>query len=126
MAVTTILFVELLELQFHYDLVIDSLYITTTYHIRLYFFFRHDFAVPLFSPLFNPTAPFLAIPLYMAHPAALPVAPSVSPPQLVPSLSLNGDPLEIVDSSSSSSAPDDSYAATDLGMANGFLSLESI
>ena len=127
LAVIAILFVELSELQFHYDLVIDSLYITATYRFRLYFFFHRDFTVSLFSPLFDLATPFLAILLYMAHPAAPPVSPPASPPQLAPSLSSDGDPLEIADSpSSSSSAPNDDYALADPGMANGFLSLESI
>ena len=78
MAVTAIIFTKLLEVQFHYDPMIDSLYITVTCHFRLYFFFCRDFAVPLFSPLFDPTAPFLAIPLYMAHLVAPPAAPPVS------------------------------------------------
>ena len=82
---------------------------------------------PFFSPLYDPVAPFLAIPLYMAQLAAPPVSPPTSLPQLVPSLSSNGDPLEIADSSSSSSsAPDDGYALADPNIANGFLSLESI
>ena len=80
MAVTIILFAELPELQFHYDPVIDSLYITATCRFRLYFFFSHDFAIPLFSPLFDPATPFLAIPLHMAHPAAPPIPPPASPP----------------------------------------------
>ena len=85
MAATAILFAELPELQFHYDPVIDSLYVTTTYHFHLYFFFCCDFAVPLFSPLFDPAAPFLVIPLYMAHPAATPpVSPPASPPRQFP------------------------------------------
>ena len=127
MAATAILYAELPELQFHYDPVIDSLYITATCHFHLYFFFRRGFAVPLFSPLFDPITPFLAIPLYMAHPAAPPVSPPTSPPQVVPSLSSDSDPSEIADSSSSSSsAPSNSYALADVGMANGFLSLEPI
>ena len=83
MAATAIHFAELLKLQFHYDSMIDSLYITATCRFRLYFFFRCDVAVPLFSPLFDLITPFLATPMYMAHPAA----PPVSPPQLVPFLS---------------------------------------
>ena len=123
MAATTILFTELPELQFHYDPVIDSLYITATCHFRVYFFFRCDFAVPLFSPLFDPAAPFLAIPLYMAHP----VGPPTSPPQLVQSLSYDSDRSKIAEPlSSSSSALDDGYAPANPGMANRFLSQESI
>ena len=126
MAATTILFTELLKLQFHYDPMIDSLYITATYHFHLYFFFHRDFAVPLFSPLFDPAAPFLAIPLYMAHPAAPSISSLASPPQLVLFLSPDGAPSEIADSSFSSSTPDDGYAPIDPGMTNGFLSSESI
>ena len=113
MAATAILFLKFLELQLHLDSVIDSLYITGTCHFCLYFFFHRDFTVPLSHLLFDPAAPFIAIPLHMTHPAASPAAPPVlrpaSPPQVVPSLSSDGDPLETVDSSSSSSsALDDS------------------
>ena len=115
--------VIVIELQWHYDHVMDSLYMTGTCRFRLYFFFRRDFAVPLFHHLFDPTTTFLAIPLYMAHP----VPPPASLPQIVPSLSSNGDPSEIADSSSSSSSIlDDGYTPTDTDMANRFLSSESI
>ena len=127
MAAIVILFAELPKLQFHYDPVIDSLYITTTCCFRLYFFFCCDSVVPLFSPLFDPATPFLAIPLYMAHPIAPPVSPPPSPPNVVPSLSSDDDPSETADSSStSSSTPDDGYAPADPSMANGFLSSKSI
>ena len=92
-AVMAILFIEFLDLQFHIDSVIDSVYITGTCHFRLFFFFCRDFAVPLYHPLFDPAAPFIAIPLYMAHPVSPPEAPAAtpptSPPQLVLSLSLS-------------------------------------
>ena len=80
MVATTILFIEFPELQFHLDPVIDSVYITGTYCFCLFFFFRRDFIVPLSHPLFNPIAPFIAIPVYIAHPAAPPVPPPASPP----------------------------------------------
>ena len=118
MVATAILFAELPKLQFHFNLVIDSLYIIATCCFHLYFFFHRDFVVALFSPLFDPTAPFLAIPLYMAHPAA----PPISLPQLVPSLSPHSDPSQIANSSPLFSAPDDNYAPADPGMANGFRS----
>ena len=130
MAATTILFIKFLELQFNLDLVIDSVYITDTYHFRLYFFFRRDFVVPLSHPLFDPAAPFIAIPLHMAHPVALaatpPQAAPASPPQVVPSLSFESDPSEEVASSSLSSAPGDDYVPAYPSMVNGFLSSESI
>ena len=93
----------------------------------------------LTQPLFDPSAPYIAIPLYMAHPfpppaatavaaAAALIAPPASPPQQVPSISLSDDDdsSETMSSSSSSSAPSDGYAPADTNMANGFLSSESI
>ena len=74
-----VLFITFPDLQFHYDPMFDSLYITGTCHFRLYFFARRDFAVPLFHPLFDLTAPYIAISLqvaYPAPPAVSPIAPS--------------------------------------------------
>ena len=88
-AATCILFIELPNLHFHLDPVIDSVYIAGSCRFHFYFFFHRDFVVPLTHPLFDPTAPYIAIPLYMAHPfppplaaaaAALVVTPA-SPPQ---------------------------------------------
>ena len=85
--VMAILFIEFLDLQFHIDPMIDSvyitgtccldsMYITGTCRFHLYFVFHRDFVVPLSHPLFDPAAPFIAILLYMAHlippPAATP------------------------------------------------------
>ena len=90
--VTGILFIEFPDLQFHIDLMIDSVYIIGTCRFHLYFFFRKDFVVPLSHPLFNPVAPFLAIPLHIVHPVpplAPPAAtPPASPPRVVRFLSL--------------------------------------
>ena len=96
---------------------------------------RKDFAVPLTHPLFDPTAPYITIPLYMAHPfpppvaatTAAPVVPPTSPPQQVPSISHSDedDPLEAT-SSSSSTVPSDGYAPANASMAYGFLSSDSI
>ena len=95
MDATTVLFMELPDLQLHYHPMFDSLYIIGTCHFRLYFFACRDFVVPLFHPLFDPVALYIAIFLQMAHPApsAAPPAPS-SPPPVVPSLSSESDPLE--------------------------------
>ena len=129
-----ILFIEFLDLHFHMDPVIDSVYIAGSCRFCFYFFFHRDFAVPLTHPLFDPTAPYIAIPLYMAHlfpssPTLAPalIAPPVSLPQQVPSISVSveDDPSEAT-SSSSSTVPGDDYASADASMANGFLSLESI
>ena len=131
-AATAVLYIEFPELHIHLDPFIDSIYISGRCEFRLYFFFRRDFAVPLAHPQFDPLAPYIAIPLYMAHPFPPPAAaaaaaapPAASPPQ-APSISLSEeDPSEAV-SSSSSSAPSGGYAPADAGMANGFLSSESI
>ena len=121
-----ILFVELPDLQWHYDHVIDSLYMIGTCHFRLDFFFHRDFVVPFFHPLFDPTTPFLAIPLYMTHPVP-PAAPPTAPPEPIHPASSDSDPLEMLDSSpSSSSGPNDSYAPVDSDMVIRFLSSKSI
>ena len=134
-AVMGVLFIEFPELHIHLDPFIDSVYISGSCHFQHYFFFYRDFAVPLMHPLFDPAAPYIAILLYMAHPfppppatAATTTAPPMSPPQHVPSISLSEeeDPSEATSSSSSSSALGSGYAPTDTGMANGFLSSESI
>ena len=90
-----ILCIEFHDLQIHIDPVIDSIYITGICRFRLYFFFRKDFAISLFHPLFDPTTLFIAIPLHMAQPAPPLVAPATTSPtlpsQVVPSLSLDDD-----------------------------------
>ena len=103
--------------------VVDSAFISSATEILL----SHT------HPLFDPSAPYIAIPLYMAHPfpppvAATPITPPASPPQQVPFISLSGDDdlSEATSSSSSSSAPGGGYAPADTGMTNGFLSSESI
>ena len=130
-----ILFIEFPDLHIHLDPFIDSMYIIGSCRFRLYFFFHCDFAVPLTHPLFDPSPPYIAIPLYMAHPfpppptTAVPVAaPLASSPQQIPSISLSEeeDPSKATSSSSSSSTPSSGYAPADADMANGFLSLESI
>ena len=132
---TSVLLLEFPDLHFLLDPILDSIYIASSCCFRFYFFFRRDFAVPLTHPLFDPFAPYIAIPLYMAHPfppltaaAAAPAAPPVSSPQQVPSIFLDDDddPSEATSSSSSSSAPGDGYALADASIENGFLSSESI
>ena len=111
---------------------INSVYITDAYRFYLYFFFLRDFVVPLSHPLFDLTAPFIAISLHMVHPtpplAPLVATPPASPPQVVPSFSLDDDDdlLEASESSSGSSfTPNDGYSPTEPDMANGFLSSAS-
>ena len=133
---TGVLFIEFPNLHFHLHPFMDSGYIAGSCRFHFYFFFNRDFVVPLTHPLFNPTAPYIAIPIYMAHPfpppvAAVAAAPAASPaasPQQVPSISFSEeeDLSEVVSSSSSSSAPGIDYAPADANMANGFLSSESI
>ena len=128
MAVTIIRFAKMPKLQWHYDHVINSLYVTTTCRFHLYIFFHLDFVVPLFSPLFYPTTLFLVISLYMAYSIPLhQVPPPAAPPQLAHPISFESDPSETVGSSfSSSSGPDNNYVLADPDMANGFLFSESI
>ena len=131
---TSVLFIEFPDLHFHLDLVLDFVYIASSCRFYFYFFLRRDFDVPLIHPLFDPSAPYVAIPLYMAHPfpppavaaaplaavaaaptASPPAAPPASPPEQVPSISLsdNDDPSEATSSSSSPSALGDGHAPED-------------
>ena len=71
---TGVLFVEFPELHFHLDPIIDSVYITSGCHFHFYFFFSRNFVVPLSHPLFDPTTPYIAIPIYVAHPFPPPAA----------------------------------------------------
>ena len=86
-AATGVLFLEFPNPHFHLDPVLDTVYIAGSCCFRFYFFFHRDFVVPLTHPLFDPSAPYIAIPIYMAHPfltlaaAAAPAAPLASPPQ---------------------------------------------
>ena len=128
-SVTGALFIEFPNLHFHLDPVLDSVYIAGSCRFHFYFFFSRDFVDPLTHPLFDPTAPYIAIPIYMALPFPPPTAaaaPTASPQQ-VPSISFSEeeDPSEAASSSSSSFAPG-AYTAADASMANGFLSSESI
>ena len=138
-AATGVLFIEFPDLHIHLDPFIDSIYISGSCRFRLYFFFRCDSAVPLTRPLFDPSAPYVVIPLYMAHPftpppaaaaaAAVPAAaPPASPPHQVPSISLSEeeDPSEATSSSSSSFALGSGYTPANADMANGFLSSKSV
>ena len=136
-AVTGVLFLKFPDLHFHLEHVLDFVYIAGSCRFRFYFFFHRDFAVPLTHPMFDPSAPYITIPLYLEHPfppptvVAAPTALLMSPLEQVPSISLDDDdgdddPSEATSSSSSSSTSSDGYAPVDANMANGFLSLESI
>ena len=87
MDVTTVLLLEIPDMQLHYDPMFDSLYIVGSCHFRLYLFSRRDFVIPLFHPTFDPSIPYFAIPLHVAHaappppPAALATTPPASPPR---------------------------------------------
>ena len=131
MDATAVFFIECADLQFHYNSMFDSLYITGTCHFYLCFFAHRDFVVPIFHPLFDPTVPYIAITLQVAH-LAPPTAPApaapASPPQVVPSLSLDDDedPSEASALSHDSSfGPSDSYTLAEPGIANRFLSSAS-
>ena len=105
---------------------------TASSRFHLYMFFGRAFVVPLLNPLFDPSTPFLGIPLYMAHPIPVPphqAPPPTTPPQPAHPASFDSDPSEWMEfSSSSSSTPSDSPAPTDPRSAgvilNGFLSSE--
>ena len=96
MEAMTVLFIELSEMQLHYDPMFDSLYIVGSCRFQLYLFSHRDFGIPLFHPAFDPSVWYFAMPLHVAHPAppppppASPVAPTApvatppaSPPQMV-------------------------------------------
>ena len=133
----TVLFLEFPDMQLHYDPMFDSLYTVGSCHFHLYFFSHRDFAIPLFHPGFDPSIPYFAIPLHVAHPAppqppaapatlvAFPLAP---PPQvvLVIPLGLQSDSFEPFDSPFSSSGPNAGYIPAGLSMANGYLSEQTL
>ena len=107
----------------------DFLYLIATTHIRLYMFFQCVFVVPIFSPLFDPTASFEWIPLYIARPDLMP--PHMAHPDdvVLPQAALlesskSDQPEMSASSSSSSFSPADDYALGDPKsasfMANGF------
>ena len=115
-----VLFVEIPDMQLHYDPMFDSLYIVGSCRFRIYFFSRGDFAVPLFHPTFDPSTPYIAFPLHVAHPAP-PAAPLAAPPPGFPADPLDPESdLSEATGSSSSSGPDD-YAYARLGMANDYV-----
>ena len=127
---TIVFYAEVPEWQCHYDLALDSLYLMAITWFRFYVFFRRAFAVLLYNPLFDPTTLYLVVPLYMAHLDPIPphqAYPPPPPPQHAHQGSSESHPVELMDlSSSSSGALDDDYAPADSGMANGFLSSESV
>ena len=99
----TILFVEILDMQLHYDPIFDSLYIVGSCRFRIYFFSDRDFAVPLFDPTFDPSTPYIAFPLHVAHPTPLATPLAASPPGFpTDPLDPESDPSEATGSSSSS------------------------
>ena len=124
-----VLFLEIPNMQLHYDPMFDSLYIVSSCRFCVYFFGRRDFSVPLFYPAFDPSVPYSAIPLHMAHPTPPPppATPATASPtslaQVIPNISLSSesDPSEATDSPSSSSKPDVDYTSAGPGMANCFL-----
>ena len=88
-----------------------------------------EILLSLFYPLFDPAAPYIVIPLHVAHPAAsvTPPAPA-SPPEAGPSLSFDDDedPFEASASSHGSSfRPGNGHALAEPGMTNRFLSSAS-
>ena len=85
MDATTTLFLEFPDLQLHHDQMFDSLYIVGSCHFRLYLCSHKDFTIPLFHPTFDPSVPYFAIPLHVAHlvpppPPAAPTTPTATPP----------------------------------------------
>ena len=95
---TTVLFLEIPNMQLHYDPMFDLLYIVGSCHFRLYLFSHRDFAIPLFHPAFDPSIPYFAILLHVTHPAPPPppatsavavATPPASPPQVVPDIPLS-------------------------------------
>ena len=76
-------FLEIPDMQLHYDPMFDSLYIVGSYHFRLYLFSHRDFAIPPYHTAFDPAVPYFAMPLHVAHPAP-PAAPVITPPASPP------------------------------------------
>ena len=120
MEATTVLFVEIPDIQLYYDSMFHSLYIVGSCRFRIYFFSGRDFVVPLFHPVFDPSTPYIAFPLHIAHPSP-PAAPLAALPLGFPADPLNpeSDPSEATGSSSSSGLDD--YAPAETGIANDYV-----
>ena len=128
-----ILFIEVPDIELHYDPMFNSLYIVGSCRFWLYFFSHRDFTIPFLHPAFDPSVPYFAMPLHVSHPAppppppTAPVAPvatpPASPPQVVLDIPLNSEsnPFEATYSHSSSSGLDADYTPAGPGMANGYL-----
>ena len=129
MDTTAVLFLEIPDMQLHYDLMFDSLYIVGSCHFHLHVFSNRNFAAPLFHSAFDLVVPYFTIPLHVAHPAPppAPIAPATPPPasplQVVPDILFNpeSNQSEASGSSSSSSGSDAGYSPAGPGMANGYL-----
>ena len=120
MDATIVLFVKIPDMQLHYDPIFNSLYIVGSCRFRIYFFCGRDFAVPLFDPAFDPSTPYIAFPLHVAHPAPPAALLAAHPPGFpADPLDPESDPSEAT-GSSSSSGPDD-YTPAGPGMANGYV-----
>ena len=88
-----VIFVKVFEWQWHYDPVLDFLYLMASSCFRLYIFFYCSFVVSVLWPFFDPEAPFNGIPLFMAYSAA--ASPQPSHPA-----SIESDPSKVSSSSS--------------------------
>ena len=127
MAAMTFFFIEFPELQFHLDPMIDSMYITGTCCFHLYFFFSQRLCCSSFSSFIQYRYTLHSHSFTSGLFSSINSTITRFTTQVVPSFSSIGDPSEAADSpSSSSSTPDDGYTPVDPGMANEFLSSESI
>ena len=84
MDVMAVLCLEFPDMQLHYDPMFDSLYIVGSCHFRLYLFSHRDFTIPLFHLAFDPSVPYFAIPLHVAHPARPPPPAALAAPAAIP------------------------------------------
>ena len=102
---TAVIFMEVPEWSWHYNLALDTLDLVVHSSFRLYIFFRRPFSVPVVSWRFDPRHSYVDFPLRLAHLPHFPEpAPSASSMEIDPSKGSSPHPVVHVAESGSSSA----------------------
>ena len=94
-----VIFIELPDLHWHFDLVLNASVMVTQAVMRVYMFHSHEFRAPVMSPFFHPHQPFDDITLDDIRPDFSPPryptdGESDSDTHLMPTVSLDSDSLE--------------------------------
>ena len=94
---SVIVFVEYPSWEWHYDLALDSLMLTTRATMRVYIFFLHLFSIMMMSRHLNPQDWFDDITINDAHPGFATYEPlsSESDPSMAMIWSIEMDPSEV-------------------------------